>query len=99
MIHLHARGIRRVYNRFRRGRSGIRHLLCMYLRTTPIRSPRAFVACLLSSVIALSCGERKPEQAQRTEPAPRNSPTLPPREPPLPDLRPIIVAFGDSLTA
>src|SRR6267142_5204415 len=88
----------RVYNNFGRTcATGNPHLLCMYLRNTPIPLPRRLIACLLSMAIALSCGQQKLVDAPRAEPAQQNNPAPPPTTPP--DSRPVIVAFGDSLTA
>jgi len=47
-------------------------------------------------VILLSCGQQQPEQTRRAEPAQRNNPAPPASQP---DSRPVIAAFGDSLTA
>jgi acyl-CoA thioesterase-1 len=68
----------------------------MYVRNTPIPSSCPLIACLLSIAITMSCGQRKSAEAPRAEPAPQNNPAPPPAPP---DTRPVIVAFGDSLTA
>src|SRR6266850_4908955 len=65
----------------------------MYLRNTPIPSPRPLIACLLFIAITLSCGQQKPAEIPRVEPAKQSNPAPPP------DARPVIAAFGDSLTA
>jgi acyl-CoA thioesterase I len=65
----------------------------MYLRNTP----KPLIACLLSLAITLSCGQPKPEPMQRAEPAPQDNPAPSPST--SPDARPVIAAFGDSLTA
>jgi acyl-CoA thioesterase-1 len=64
----------------------------MYLRNTT--KPR--IACLLSLAVTLSCGQQKPEPVQRAAPAQQDNPASPPTAP---DARPVIAAFGDSLTA
>jgi acyl-CoA thioesterase I len=67
----------------------------MYMRNSPIPSVRP-ITCLLSILVMLSCGQPKP-QPNPAEPRRAESNPAPPRTPP--DLRPVIVAFGDSLTA
>src|SRR5882724_8932584 len=64
-----------------------RHLLFIYLvalRTLP---------CLLATLVLLSCGQQKPPESTRGDPLP------PAPAPAAPDSRPVIAAFGDSLTA
>ena len=67
----------------------------MYMRNPPIPLPPP-IACLLSMLVMLSCGQPKPQQKPE-EPQRAESNPAPPKT--QPDPRPIIVAFGDSLTA
>src|SRR5262245_13652540 len=65
----------------------------MYLGNTRMPSLRLLIACLLSLATMLSCGQQKPAEIPRGEPAQQALPPTPP------DARPVIAAFGDSLTA
>jgi len=64
-----------------------RHLLCMYLVALKTLS------CLLAILALLSCGQQKLPESTRVDPAP-SAPL-----PTVTDPRPVIAAFGDSLTA
>jgi acyl-CoA thioesterase-1 len=55
------------------------------------------IACFLSIAILLSCEQQKQMETPRAEAAQRVDPAPPP--PSQPDARPVVVAFGDSLTA
>src|SRR5436190_8097202 len=58
-----------------------------------VLSPLRTLPCLLAILALLSCGQQKPPESTRAEP-PQPAPA-----PTQPDGRPVIAAFGDSLTA
>lgn len=59
-------------------------------------------ASLICGTLLTSCGEKKPSQSEQRKPSPPSSTAagVPQSTPPVaPDTRPVIVTFGDSLTA
>src|SRR5438132_1534592 len=60
------------------------------------QSRARFIAGLAFLLFLVSCGQNKPTEAPRAESERRSDPAPVPSQP---DSRPVIVAFGDSLTA
>jgi acyl-CoA thioesterase-1 len=59
-------------------------------------TPRSLLYILMTPLLFICCSREQPKSAERDEAGPAAAPAP---APPTPDSRPVIVAFGDSLTA